>query len=105
MKESDQPNVDILHSSGISAGRVRAERTGKSWTRSGEYATGFLEVPLRCIRISKSDGIPMGVSVGLIKGIGGGYTERSLAFMKSLHSAIPAPAEYQAITDPPDSVH
>ena len=63
--------------------------------------TGFLEVPLKIIRISKSDGFPMGVSVGLIKGIGWGLYRTLVGVYEVLTFPIPAPAEYQAITDPP----
>jgi len=63
--------------------------------------TGFLEIPLKVIRVSKSDGVPMGISVGLIKGIGWGLFRTLAGVYEILTFPIPAPAEYKAITDPP----
>ena len=62
--------------------------------------TGFLEVPLKVIRISKSDGVMMGVTVGLAKGIGWGFFRTLVGLYEIVTFVIPAPAGYESILDP-----
>jgi putative exosortase-associated protein (TIGR04073 family) len=63
--------------------------------------TGLLEVPLKVIRISKSDGMPIGLTLGLAKGIGWALFRTSVGIYEVLTFIIPAPAGYEPITDPP----
>lgn len=63
--------------------------------------TGFWEVPLNMIRICKSDGMPKGLTIGLAKGVGMSLYRTVVGVYEILSFAIPAPADYAAITDPP----
>lgn len=63
--------------------------------------TGFLEVPLKVIRVSKNEGMPMGLSVGVLKGIGWGLYRTVVGVYEVITFPIPAPAGYEPIMDPP----
>ncbi|MEE8360222.1 MAG: exosortase system-associated protein, TIGR04073 family [Candidatus Omnitrophota bacterium] len=62
--------------------------------------TGFWEVPLKMIRISKVEGMPMGLTIGLLKGLGWGVYRTGVGIYEILTFAIPAPAGYESIMDP-----
>ena len=62
--------------------------------------TGFLEVPLKVISISKNEGMPMGLTVGVFKGIAWGLYRTVVGLYEIVTFPIPAPAGYEPITDP-----
>jgi putative exosortase-associated protein (TIGR04073 family) len=62
--------------------------------------TGFLELPLKVITISKKEGYPVGLTVGVAKGIGWGLYRTVVGLYEIVTFPIPAPAGYEPITDP-----
>ena len=62
--------------------------------------TGFLELPLKVITISKKDGYPTGLTLGVAKGIGWGVYRTLVGVYEIVTFPIPAPAGYEPITDP-----
>ncbi len=63
--------------------------------------TGFWEVPSVMLRMCKSDGAPKGLTIGLGRGIAMGLYRTLVGVYEVLSFAIPAPAGYEPITDPP----
>jgi putative exosortase-associated protein (TIGR04073 family) len=62
--------------------------------------TGFWEVPLNMIRMSKEEGMAKGLSVGLIKGTWLGLYRTGVGLYEVLTFIIPMPADFEPITDP-----
>ena len=63
--------------------------------------TGLLEIPSNELKTCKSDGAPIGLTVGLAKGIALGLYRTLVGVYEVVTFALPAPAGYEAITDPP----
>lgn len=63
--------------------------------------TGFWEIPVKIIRTCKSDGMPTGLSIGLVKGLAWGIYRTLVGVYEVVTFPIPAPSGYVAITDPP----
>lgn len=63
--------------------------------------TGFWELPIKILKTCKSDGMPVGLTVGMAKGIGWSLYRTAVGLYEIVTFPIPAPAGYEAITDPP----
>lgn len=63
--------------------------------------TGLWEIPVNVIRTCKSEGAPMGLTVGLAKGVAWGLYRTLVGVYEVITFAIPYPPDYSAITDPP----
>jgi len=62
--------------------------------------TGFWEVPIDMLKTSKAEGMPMGLSVGLVRGLATGIYRTLVGVYEVVTFPIPAPAGFTAITDP-----
>jgi len=62
--------------------------------------TGIMEVPADVLKTSKAEGVPMGITVGLGRGLVKGICRTLAGLYEIVTFPIPAPAEYAPITDP-----
>ena len=62
--------------------------------------TGVVEIPKKMILISRNDNILMGLTWGLVKGIGVGTLRTVAGVYETVTFPIPAPADYEPIVHP-----
>lgn len=63
--------------------------------------TGLGEIPIDMLKTGKAEGTSRGLTVGLFRGLIMGLYRTVVGLYEVVTFAIPAPAGYEAITDPP----